>query len=93
MSFSFYIYYKVDLARSSEAQQRSREFIAAVQNATQISGKLMKKRGEPALWMEVYEDIADAAGFETTLKQIAQNINVDEFLQSPAKRHIECFES
>jgi hypothetical protein len=92
MPYSFYIYYRVDPAASVPAEARIRELLAAVRKTTGISGKLMRKRGESNLWMEIYLDVPDDAKFEWELADAAGRLNVQEFLLPGTPRHVECFE-
>lgn len=91
MAFSYYIYYRVDPARSGPAEVRIRELLAAVRKRTGIQGRLLTKHGEHNLWMEVYENIADESKFEWELADAAGRLNVQEFLQPGGGRHVECF--
>ena len=92
MAFSFYIYYRVDPAKAAEAEPRVRELFAAVESATGIAGRLLRKRGESHLWMEVYLGIQDDAKFEWELAEVASRLKFQELLQDGTTRHVECFE-
>ena len=91
MALSYYIYYRVDPARSAAAEKAVRELLAAMRNATGVAGRLMRKRGEPNLWMEVYEGVADDAAFERELADAAGRLEFGDFLQPGSGRRIECF--
>ena len=93
MTYSYYIYYRVNPEKAQACEPRIRELFAAVQKATGISGCLLKKRGEPLLWMEVYENVGDQAHFEWELADIADKLKVREYLEHDTTRHCECFES
>lgn len=93
MSFSYYIYYRVDPAQADAAEPRIKQLLVAVAKATGTAGRLMTKRGEPNLWMEVYEGVADEAKFEWELASAVNQCQVTGFLQTGTGRHIECFES
>lgn len=93
MTHSYYIYYRVNGEKTAACESRIRELLAAVEKATGISGRLLKKRGEPLLWMEVYENVNDQAHFEWELADIADKLKVRDFLESGTTRHCECFES
>ena len=93
MSYSYYIYYRVDPAQAEAAEPRIKQLLAAVEKATGTAGRLMTKRGEPNLWMEVYEGVADEAKFEWELAAAVNQCKATEFLQAGTGRHIECFET
>lgn len=93
MAFSFYIYYRVDPKKADACEPLIVELLAAVRRATGIRGRLLRKCGEPNLWMEVYESIPDDAKFEWELAEIAGRLKIQDFLQSGTTRHVECFES
>lgn len=92
MAFSFYIYYRVDPARAGACELRIRELFEAVRKATGIEGRLMRKRGESTLWMEIYLNVADDHRFEREVGEVADRLNVQEFLLPDSPRHVECFE-
>jgi hypothetical protein len=52
----------------------------------------MTKRGEPNLWMEIYENVSDDARFEWELADAAGRLNIQQFLLPGGGRHFECFE-
>jgi hypothetical protein len=91
VAFSFYIYYRIAPEKIGACEPLIRSLIAAVREATGIEGRLLTKRGEPNLWMEVYEGIADEAQFEWELAEIAGRLKVQDFLLPGTTRHHECF--
>ncbi len=93
MSYSYYIYYRVDPAQAEVAKPRIKQLLDTVEKATGIAGRLMTKRGEPNLWMEVYEGVADEAKFEWELAAAVSQYKATGFLQAGSGRHIECFET
>jgi len=92
MPCSYYIYYRVDPAKTAVSEPRIRALLKDVRKATGISGRLMKKRGEPNLWMEVYENVAEEAKFEWELATAVDHLKVQELLAPGTPRHIEIFE-
>lgn len=92
MPCSYYVYYRVDPAKTAAGEARIREFLEVVHRSTGVQGRLMKKRSEPHLWMEVYENVADEAKFEWELAAAVEHLKVQEFLLPGTPRHIECFE-
>lgn len=89
--FACYIYYRVDAACAAELEPRVRAMQADVQRLTGIAGRLMKKRGEPLLWMEVYEGIDDAPHFESTLARLVESYGLSTGLQPGTARKTETF--
>lgn len=91
MAWSFYIYYRVDPAKAGLCEPRVRELLKLVQKVTGVKGRLMTKRGEANLWMEVYENVPDESRFEWELAEAAGQLKIQEFLQPGGGRHVECF--
>jgi len=91
MSCSYYIYYRVDPAKSDSGEPRIRALLEAVLRATGVRGHLMKKRNEPTLWMEVYENVAEEAKFEWELAEAVEHLGVQEVLLPGTPRHMEVF--
>ena len=93
MPCSYYIYYRVGTDKAKACELKIRELLAAVEKTTGITGRLLRKRGEPLLWMEVYEHVRDEAQFEWDLADIADQLKVKEYLEADTTRHVECFEA
>ena len=91
VAFNFYIYYRVDPQKAGACEPLVRQLFEAVREATGIQGRLLKKHGEPNLWMEVYEGVADEAKFEWELAEIAGRLKLQDYLQADTTRHLECF--
>ncbi len=93
MPCSYYIYYRVVHDKAEACEAKIRELLAAVEKTTGLTGRLLKKRGEPLLWMEVYEHVRDEAQFEWEVADIADRLKVKEYLEPDTTRHVECFEA
>lgn len=92
MPCSYYIYYRVAPAKTAASEPQIRALLETVRKATGVRGRLMKKRNEPNLWMEVYENVADESKFEWELAEAVEHLKVQELLLPGTPRHIECFE-
>jgi uncharacterized protein DUF4936 len=92
MALSYYIYYRVRPEKAAACEPAVRAALSSVRTATGIAGRLMKKRGEPNLWMEVYEGVTDDAKFEWELADAAGRLKIQDYLLSGSGRHVECFE-
>ena len=93
MAYSYYIYYRVAPHHAEICETRVRDLLALVEQATNVRGRLMKKRSEPLLWMEVYEDVGNAERFERELSQAVTRLEFAECLQEGSARRSECFEA
>ena len=93
MAYSYYIYYRVAAQQAESCEVRVLELITALKERTGVAGRLLKKRSEPLLWMEVYENVRDDAKFELELEQAAAQSKFGECLQEGTARRLECFES
>lgn len=92
MTFSFYIYYRIVPEKAADCEPLIRQLLEEVRKATGVRGRLLTKRDEPGLWMEIYENVADDAKFEWELAEIAARLKVQECLQADTTRHLECFQ-
>ena len=90
MSLSYYIYYRV--AQPARAQARVRDLQSELKSRTGIAGRLVRKRDDPATWMEIYEGVREASAFEQCLASAVQAANFAAVLETGAVRHLECFE-
>lgn len=90
MPFSYYVYYRV--GDTSQAPALARELLAAMKRKTGIEGRLLRKRDDPATWMEIYEGVHDAPAFERSLSECVGITQFTSVLQSGSTRHVECFE-
>jgi uncharacterized protein DUF4936 len=87
----YYIYYRVAPEYAPALESRIKSMQAALFAQTGIAGRLMRKRGEPLLWMEIYEEVADALGFEAELQRLVAAHCLIEGLQPASERKTECF--
>ncbi|MBX3665066.1 MAG: DUF4936 family protein [Burkholderiales bacterium] len=91
MPWSYYIYYRVDPSHAAACDEAVEKLMDAVHERTGIRGRLLKKRNEPLLWMEIYENVADEASFERELSEAVSAARIQPLLQPGSSRHIECF--
>lgn len=91
MTTSYYIYYRVDAGKAEACSAAVDGIFAAIRETTGIAGRLLRKRGEPLLWMEIYEYVADEAQFEWELAEAVGKMKFMDLLQPGSGRHVECF--
>jgi len=87
----YYIYYRVAPEHAASLEARVRAMQAALAAKTGIAGRLLEKRGEPLLWMEVYEDLADGERFEQALSRLVTEHGLTDGLLPGSQRKTECF--
>lgn len=85
----YYIYYRINVKDAVEAETLVRSMMARLACRSGIYGRLLKKHGEPGLWMEVYEDVREPERFERLLDQAADEFDIGMFIDGP--RRSECF--
>ena len=85
----YYIYYRVAEQSAKEAEQLIRSMQARLACRSGVAGRLLVKRDDPALWMEIYESVAEPARFEHLLRQAVDEFDVEMFVDGSRKQ--ECF--
>jgi IMP cyclohydrolase len=80
---SFYVYYRVEPGRVASLQEEVRLLFRSIEAATGVRGRWMRRRDEPATYMEVYEDVHDGKAFEALLEREAAKLGL--------QRHVERF--
>jgi hypothetical protein len=86
----YYVYYRV--TQSQQAGIAVRDMQSQLLARSGVRGRLLTKRDEPGLWMEVYEGVNDAPAFEAELERLIAATKLDGFLEPGSRRHTECFE-
>jgi hypothetical protein len=87
--YHYYIYYRVADKNAGEVELHVRSMQARLACRSGVPGQLLKKRGDPGLWMEVYAQVAEPQAFERLLDQAVDEFDIAMFLDSPRK--LECF--
>lgn len=80
---SYYIYYRVDASRLPALRTDVERLFGAVERATGVRGRWMRRRDKPGTYMEVYEDVRDEAAFEALLARETVTLGLE--------RHVERF--
>jgi hypothetical protein len=89
---SCYVYYRVARGRESMARERVHRLHQHLAVSIGLSGRLLVKRGEPNLWMEVYEPVPDPTALERELETAVRALELDQVLTEGSQRHVEWFE-
>jgi hypothetical protein len=80
---SYYVYYRVDAGRLPALRQAVERLFDAIEEATGVRGRWLRRRDEPATYMEVYENVSDDRAFEALLEREAAGLAL--------QRHVERF--
>lgn len=88
----FYIYYRVDPQYEAEADAAVKQMQFEIESETGVRGRLLRKHGEPQLWMEVYENVAAGDALESQLAKAAEKTGFERFLQPGSMRKLERFQ-
>lgn len=93
MKLSYYVYYRVP----TENAKRARAAVVTLQrqltSVTGIGGRLLRRRDDETTWMEIYEGVADAAGFEAELAELVKHHGLAAMLVPGSSRKQEVFRS
>ena len=87
----YYIYYRVDSASAEPAWNAVTQILELVERRAGVSGRWLRRADEPLLWMEVYEAVHDATGFEAALTQAVAESGLGACLEAGAARKTERF--
>ena len=90
--YHYYVYYRVNPERTLEADAAARQVQFEVEAELGTQGRVLSKRDEPLLWMEIYENVASAADFEAALERAVAKSGGLQCLAAGERRHMECFE-
>jgi hypothetical protein len=90
LALCYYVYYRVTQPQRAGVAVRGMQSELLVRSG--VRGRLLTKRDEPGLWMEVYEGVNDATAFEAELDSLIAAMKLEGFLAPGSRRHTECFE-
>ena len=93
MSSSYYIYYRVPSGNSERARSAVEALQRDLAEATGIGGRLLRRRDEETMWMEIYENVADGARFEAKLVELVERHGIARLLAPGSPRKQEVFRS
>jgi Domain of unknown function (DUF4936) len=85
----YYIWYAVE-GDPAAAMGTIDALIRAVEERTGIAGRVLARRDDSTTWMEIYENVGDAATFERTLGALADAHGALR-IAAGGQRHMERF--
>lgn len=77
----YYVYYKVASTDLDRVRAAVKELFAAVEMQCGVRGRWMHRRDDASTYMEVYEDVKDAAAFEALLEREGAKLGVQRKLE------------
>jgi uncharacterized protein DUF4936 len=86
-----YCYYRIAPERAAPAREAVGLAFRVLEERLGIIGRLLQGEGEPALWMEVYENVRDPERLEATLADLLAEHRFSECLAPGSERHMERF--
>ena len=92
MAVAYYIYYRVDPVAADAARMQVDTLFDRLEQLCGVRGRLLSKRGEPHLWMEVYEGVTNARAFESAVQAEAAALGLEAVLLAGNRRTVEAFE-
>lgn len=66
---NYYVYYKIPSGRVDEIRPRIDALFSAIEKQCGVRGRWMRRRDDPATYMEVYEGVADEGAFEALIER------------------------
>ena len=73
---NYYVYYKVAPAQAEELAAKVAELFDLVKKQTGIHGRWMRRRDDPATYMEVFEGVKDEQAFEALLEREGEKLGL-----------------
>ncbi|MGH8724262.1 MAG: DUF4936 family protein [Burkholderiales bacterium] len=73
---NFYVYYKIDPQRVGELRPRVEALFKTLEKQFGVRGRWMRRRDDPATYMEVFEGVKDEAAFEAALAREGAKLGV-----------------
>jgi hypothetical protein len=83
------VYYRVEPAHAAACAHCVDALLAAMAACCAIPPRRLRRCDDAAIWMEIYEGIADWTAFEQTLDREARRSGADRYAADG--RHLECF--
>jgi len=74
---NYYIYYKVSPERVASLRPMIQELFLIIENQAGVRGRWMRRRDDPATYMEVYEGVADERAFEALLEREGAKLGLE----------------
>jgi hypothetical protein len=87
----FYIYYRIETAHAAAARSSIEKLMQTANQQFGIRARLLRAQSDATLWMEIYENVADAGRFEAELNAAVDRTAFASWLSPGSTRRIERF--
>ena len=87
----YYVYYKVNADQINDYIPVAIAMQSDVYRLTGVRGRLKKKSGDDATWMEIYEGVHQRLLFEATLADCVSRFGIGKFQLEASVRKNEIF--
>ncbi|HJY75840.1 MAG TPA: DUF4936 family protein [Burkholderiales bacterium] len=77
----YYVYYKLAPERVPELRGVVERLFQEIERQCGVRGRWMRRRDDPSTYMEVYEEVKDAAVFEALLEREGAKLGVPRKLE------------
>ena len=77
----YYVYYKLAPERVAELRAVVETLFQEIERQCGVRGRWMRRRDDPSTYMEVYEEVKDAAAFEALLEREGARLGVPRKLE------------
>ena len=77
----YYVYYKISPDQISKLRDGVQNLFKTIEMQCGVRGRWMRRRDDPATYMEVYEEVKDAAAFEALLEREGAKLGVQRKLE------------
>ncbi|MSQ49756.1 MAG: DUF4936 family protein [Betaproteobacteria bacterium] len=78
---NYYVYYRLDPARLDFFRSAINILFKTIQNASGVQGRWLRRRDDPATYMEVYEGVADEQTFDALLEGAAAQLGLERKIE------------
>jgi quinol monooxygenase YgiN len=77
----YYVYYKIAPDRAPQMRAMVEKLFQEIEKQCGVRGRWMRRRDDPSTYMEVYEEVKDAAAFEALLEREGAKLGVQRKLE------------
>jgi quinol monooxygenase YgiN len=77
----YYVYYKISPDQISRLRDAVQILFKTIEKQCGVRGRWMRRRDDPSTYMEVYEEVKDAAAFEALLEREGAKLGVQRKLE------------